>query len=754
MKNKLICQSFRLSLRALASGVVFVAAASGNLRAQAAYDAHVDAGGNLTPVLIASNRSVPYETYTIKLDGDALFSGVYNVTAQSPQSLSIWGAENDGEFVTLSRTGTGASLTGYFNFNTASVTRTFSFYNMIIRTAENDSGSTYDFIYTPVAVKNLTFNFHNVIFHEKINTDLGGGSFFLEAGSSGTINSTGETGLVFSNSTSLAGTSSAGMMIRGTSASNMGVWTLNGDVAFIENSKTNGVGAGALLLAYFTDTTFQEGSEPILFYANSNTTTGSAGAGAIYSDGGSNTARNVLNFENGVTFDANSRKSTGGPGAGAIYTVDYTNASFSGKTVFQNNWADSTTAAGNAGAIYAAASSGFIFNGDTEFTNNWAKKTAASGYSAGAITLINSSASFNKATFTGNNSVGGLYSAGAITMSASTLNIGNDSSFVGNTSSTVGGAIYSIGASTINITGNVVFRGNYQNASFTYDPVSNAPIYTDGSGTNNAIHIRQSAAVSINLNADDGKTIGFYDPLTSDKYAAYVTTIRKTGAGTVEFDVYDSNIRAKTDVMEGAFRLVNGASYGFSGSGTAANNTFTLYSGATLIGGSDSELRGYTINLNGNIIVDKGKLKLLQSNGSNIAFSSSSTLTVSIFDSDNNSMLDFGGKGISGVNKEQIGFNVMFDADYMPSTMVELLDEFIICSNLAPNSTADYWAELFDKYGKTISYKGAEFLLVSTDTEVLLKQITAAPVPEPAQVAVFFGLLALGFSIYLRAYSG
>ncbi|WP_230413190.1 autotransporter-associated beta strand repeat-containing protein [Paraburkholderia antibiotica] len=418
-------------------------------------------------------------------------------------------------------------------------------------------------------LNNVTFNglqgaFGNIFY---MNGTTGSTIMNITAG-------TGTNGVTFSNNVS----SGDGAGVISMYAGNMNFY---GDYTFNSNSTGNYGGAISMyqspgVMTFYGTTAF-----------NGNYSTTYFG-GAIDIWGGAST----LTFNGVTSFTGNyvntSATGSGNPRGGAInigYTSPGTGASvvqFNNTVTFNGNYIVSTGAGGIAygGAISAYGNGAaynyqYIFNAAAIFENNYVVKagTGAGGGYGGAI----------------------YYDA-----SGALVSLTSGTQFLNNYASTSGGAIYlQSGTITLNaLTDNILFQGNRQGATFgtsgNYAPVP-------GTGTPNAIYLGSSG--NLNLNANAGYQIQFYDPISS--IAGSTVTVTKSGNGEVIFygdngatTNYDSTIQANTTVSGGYFTLANGVNYGNTAAGVF---TVTTDSGAgtagTVRGGGGSSLRALTLTV-------------------------------------------------------------------------------------------------------------------------------------------------------------
>ena len=380
-------------------------------------------------------------------------------------------------------------------------------------------------------------------------------------------------------------------------------------VVMSNNSRTGDsggvVGMYSGLLNFYGDYTF-----------NSNSTGNYGGAIAMYQTNG------VMTFNGAAAFNNNFATNYFG-GAVDIWGGSST-LTFNGPTTFTGNRVVSPqTEDGNprGGAINIGYTAPTIagqpalvqFNNNVTFDGNYVVSTGAGGYAyGGAISAYGNGASynyqyiFNNAAIFQNNYVVkagtgvGTGNGGAIYYDASgaLVSLTSGTQFLDNYASTNGGAIYlQSGTISLNaLTNNILFEGNRRGISFgasgTYAPIP-------GTGTPNAIFLGSSG--NLNLNANAGYQIQFYDPISST--AGSTVTVTKSGNGEAIFygdngasTTYDSTIQANTTVNGGYFTLADGVNYGIATSGAFIVTTGTGTQG-TVQGGNNSSLRALTLTV-------------------------------------------------------------------------------------------------------------------------------------------------------------
>ena len=390
-----------------------------------------------------------------------------------------------------------------------------------------------------------------------LTTTTNGGA--ITAGSNSTVNlgASGSTGkLVFSNNEADVN----GGAIYGNNSS---VNLTGGTNSFTSNSAAEQGGAiwGDTVTLYDGENTFK---------LNSTTASSTGRGGAIYGD--------TIELLNGTNVFEENYSNMGGAIYGmTINIVDGTNT-------FEKN------SAGFGGVIFgndpiSSASAVNITGGTNTFSEN--KANTAGGVFA--IDIVNITAGTN--SFTDNETTGtGSLGGGAI-YSGTVSITGGENEFTGNKTAganSLGGAIYASGNATLiakDGTGNgdIMFQGN-----------------TDSTGANAIYMQNNSNNKTLTLAAETGRSILFYDPITSDSTRQNLTidinttgganaaakSANKTG-GTVLFDDHLSDIYGNTTVYGGTMQLTNGATYG----GSNSVGSFTLNDNATLL----SDVKGNTI---------------------------------------------------------------------------------------------------------------------------------------------------------------
>ncbi|WP_256702441.1 autotransporter-associated beta strand repeat-containing protein [Burkholderia sp. SRS-W-2-2016] len=526
---------------------------------------------------------------------------------------------------TYLNTGTNWSATNYqFNlganatWNTVITVNTAAHSTLSLDGAGNTvtRAGSYLIAYNASSIDQNSVTLSNINFGQTANS---GTALFYNTGGARTsnlfLNSVTFNGLqgAFGNIFYMSGTTGSTIM-------NITAGTGANGVTF-SNNVSSGDGAGVISMYagnmnFYGDYTF-----------DSNTTGNYGGAISMYQSPG------VMTFY-GTTAFINNHSTTYFGGAIDIWGGAST-LTFNGVSTFTGNYVNtSATGSGNprGGAInigYTSPGSGASvvqFNAPVTFDGNYIVSTGSGGIAyGGGISAFGNGASynyqyiFNAAAIFENNYVvkagtgsGGGY-GGAIYYDASgaLVSLTSGTQFLNNYASTSGGAIYlQSGTITMSaLTDNILFQGNRQGATFgssgNYAPVI-------GTGTPNAIYLGSSG--SLNLNANAGYQIQFYDPISS--IAGSTVTVTKAGAGEAIFygdngatTTYDSTIQANTTVSGGYFTLANGVNYGNTSGGVF---TVTTNSGAgtagTVRGGGGSSLRGltFTVQSGGTVEVTDG----------------------------------------------------------------------------------------------------------------------------------------------------
>ncbi|WP_081716147.1 autotransporter-associated beta strand repeat-containing protein [Paraburkholderia mimosarum] len=513
--------------------------------------------------------------YNFSIGAAATWRNVIYFNSAAHSTLTLDGGGN-----TVTRAGNNVIIYNGSSVNNNSVTLsnlTFS------QTANSGSAIFYNSggsITSNVLLNNVTFDglagaFGNVFY---MNGTTGSTIMNVTAG-------VGANGVVFSNSTS----SGDGAGVISMYAGNM---TFNGDFTFNSNRTDNYGGAISMyqspgVMTFNGTTAFNNNYAKNYF------------GGAIDIWGGAST----LTFNGPTSFTGNyvvtSATGSGNPRGGAInigYLSPGSDASvvrFNNAVTFNGNYIVSTGSGGSAygGAISAYGNGNaynyqYVFNAPAIFENNYVVKA---GTGAG----------------TGNG--GAIY----YDASGAFVSLASGTQFLGNDASTNGGAIF-LQSGTISLsalTANILFQGNLQGVTFgtsgNYAPVP-------GTGTPNGIYLGSSG--NLNLIANAGYQIQFYDPISS--VVGSTVTVTKSGNGEVVFygdsgatTLYDSAIRANTTVNGGYFTLANSVNYGNTAAGvfTVGTDAGAGTSG-TVRGGSGSNLRAltFTVQSGGTLYVTDG----------------------------------------------------------------------------------------------------------------------------------------------------
>ncbi|NML34290.1 autotransporter domain-containing protein [Paraburkholderia antibiotica] len=527
--------------------------------AQVVIPTGTDIGGYLN-----SGTNWSASAYQFAINSNATWNSAVSMNSAAKSTLSL-----DGNGNAITRGGNQV-----FNLTSAVDGNSITLSNLTLGQTAN---SAYGVFYDNGGTHTSNIYLNNVTFD-----GLQGayGNVFYMSGTTGSTfmnvtAGTGANGAVFSNNVS-TGDGGGVISLYG------GNMTFNGDYTFDSNTTDNYGGAIAMyqntgVLTFNGNTVFNNNSARNYF------------GGAIDIWGGAST----LTFNGDTTFTGNhvvtSSTGAGNPRGGAInigYLSPGSGASvveFNAPVVFDGNYVVSTGAGGSAygGAISAYGNGSsynyqYLFNAAAIFRNNYAIK-AGSGSGAG--------------------NGGAIY----YDSSAALVSLSSGSQFLDNYASTNGGAIYlQSGTVALNaLNDNIVFQGNKQGVQFdsSYAPIA-------GTGTPNAIYLGSSG--TLNLNANAGYQILFYDPVGS--IAGSTVTVNKTGAGEVVFygdngatTNYDSAIQANTSVQGGTFVLADGVNYGSTSGGTFTITTGTDTDGSatagTLVGNDNTSVRAQTLNL-------------------------------------------------------------------------------------------------------------------------------------------------------------
>ncbi|OAM89807.1 autotransporter outer membrane beta-barrel domain-containing protein [Termitidicoccus mucosus] len=360
-----------------------------------------------------------------------------------------------------------------------------------------------------------------------------------------------------------------------------GTLLFQNDVLFLSNTM-NGAQGGALSVRYSASspTTTAKFMRNTTFINNTAYTNG---GGAAFYD-----IRVPVEFAGDVTVAGNQAKNghSGGMAApvGTIlfsgtHNPGATTVLFSSNTAATNaggltavvvdftggllKFTDNTAVSGNAGGINNTGT--LRITGSYAFSNNQAGAAGGAVYSnaSGANITLNGSGSFagNIAGATG----GAIHLNGADTF----LDIRDGALFTNNAAGGDGGAIYAKTGAKLSLTaatGDIVFRDNKAGAALA----GTAGGFVASGGTASAIYFENTG--SLDIHADEGRSVVFDDPLTGSATAA--VTLRKTGDGILSFGTHASDVTLDTTVEAGVMRLTGGAVYGKSGTGS-----FTLNAG-------------------------------------------------------------------------------------------------------------------------------------------------------------------------------
>ncbi len=504
------------------------------------------------------------------INANATWNNVINPSTAAHSTLSING---NGHVVTRA----GNYVVHYDNTSVSGNSITFS--NLTFGQTASSSLAIFDNDATTARTLNIYLN--NATFNGLTGAGYGGSVFLMYPNTAPNNNvvmnvtaGTGANGVVMSNN---SGTGDSGGVVGMYS----GLLNFYGNYTFNSNSTGNYGGAIAM---YQTNGVMTFNGAAAF---NNNFATNYFG-GSVDIWGGSST----LTFNGPTTFTGNRvvspQTGAGNPRGGAI-NIGYTAPTIAGQPALVQ------------------------FNNNVTFDGNYVVSTGAGGYAyGGAISAYGNGASynyqyiFNSAAIFQNNYVvkagtgAGTGNGGAIYYDASgaLVSLTSGTQFLNNYASTNGGAIY-LQSGTISLsalTNNILFEGNRRGVSFgtsgSYAPVP-------GTGTPNAIFLGSSG--NLNLNANAGRQIQFYDPISSA--AGSTVTVTKSGNGEAIFygdngasTNYDSTIQANTTVNGGYFTLVDGVAYGISTSGAFIVTTGTGTQG-TVQGGNNSSLRALTLTV-------------------------------------------------------------------------------------------------------------------------------------------------------------
>ncbi|MGJ7507002.1 autotransporter-associated beta strand repeat-containing protein [Variovorax sp. GT1P44] len=540
-----VSSGFRFALRALAIGLAIHASAS----AQVSIPAGTNIGAYLNTNLSAANNN-------FILAGNSTWNTVVSQSAPHAQ-LTLDGAGNT---ITI------GAIAGPILAPVTNVTPTTA--TISNATFLGTAADTWPVFYHDVAGVTSNLNLNDVRFSGFTGGSGGEGSVMrVINGPTVNITAGGTNGITFSNNTGLGDAGGVIGMYAGT-------LNFNGKVTF-----------------------------------DSNATDNYGGAISMYQAAG------VLNFNGPVSFLNNHANLYYG-GAIDLWGGAST-LTFNGPTTFSGNYVNSTTANTRGGAINVGdlspgtGASIVQFNNSVTFDGNYVTSSALNGNArGGALNAFGSGASYdyrftftapaiftnNYAIKTGGGAGGGGY-GGAIfyDSSAASVSLTSGSQFLNNSASTSGGAIY-LQAGTISLdaaTDNILFQGNRQGVSVS----GGLPVA--GTGTPNAIYVGSSG--NLNLNANAGQQIRFFDPISS--IAGSTVTVTKTGDGEVVFHgdngattQFDSTIQANTTVQGGLFTLADGVNYGNTAGGAFLVNTGSGTAG-TVQGGANSSLRALTLTV-------------------------------------------------------------------------------------------------------------------------------------------------------------
>ncbi|MDR2195920.1 MAG: autotransporter-associated beta strand repeat-containing protein, partial [Gallionellaceae bacterium] len=252
--------------------------------------------------------------------------------------------------------------------------------------------------------------------------------------------------------------------------------------------------------------------------------------------------------------------------------------------------------------------------GSIDISNNKALNGSGGALAGSNGIVINAVTTAGIINISGNTAT---VSGGAITSgSGGALTITGALVAENNIAGSTGGAFYASGNVTLNaIGGDMVFRNNRQNATFT------GGVPDAGSGAANAIYLTGG---SVTLNTASN-TISFFDPIQSQ--GTNNISVTATGGGTVLFDgsLYGvaadrlSAVRGTTTVDANTlFRVQNNAVYGTNVMSVIATNGGTIAGNATIGGNvtigpggilepnAGGNANTSTLTINGNLVLDPG----------------------------------------------------------------------------------------------------------------------------------------------------
>lgn len=371
--------------------------------------------------------------------------------------------------------------------------------------------------------------------------------------------------------------SNYGALYGGTTNTILKLGSTGGTVTVSDNVALNGGGAG------IRGFTIEFDADAVL---SGNISGATAGGGGIYAAG-------LVTFNADATVAGNQATngtSTSGTHGAGIFSSN--TVRFKGDALIENN----VNANGNGAGVRSATN--VIFDGASILRGNAANKTVATAGANGGAVWTGTDLTINGAMNATDNTAAS--NGGALFVTNGNLTVGAGSIFERNHAvAGTGGAIYVAAPTAAKThqfnatTGDILFRDN------------------TGVDGRNAVHfvLTATAAQTINFAADAGRTISFFDPITSTNAA--LATVNKTGDGTLLFDTYTTTLHAATNVAAGTLQVANNATYGSADAGTSV----TVASGATLAGmgtiraetitlGTDSTLRatdGGTLTLAGNV---------------------------------------------------------------------------------------------------------------------------------------------------------
>lgn len=382
--------------------------------------------------------------------------------------------------------------------------------------------------------------------------------------------------------------------------------TFSGNIA---GNATGSYDGGALLLATGSLVLAPEAGATVLFEGNRASRYGGAIYGSdnvfLSGDGGD------IQFLHNVTNGANAN------GGGAIFvnTGKTLYADETSKLVFDGNFAGDTSRSADGGAI-RANNARVVISGSALFEGNQATRNGGAIYFDGGSIMsepmLDLSGNVTFANNHANGSGGAIALAGnaANSLSISTTTPGSTGiQFTGNTAKTNGGAIAIVSAGSSLVldaqVADITFENNRQGVSTNTATIDTEAIRSTGAGgyltatggSLNDIYFSGSDQ-KLSISAAEERTVSLLSGIANADIAGLVTTVIKSGSGTVRLGAV-SDINANTTVQEGDFMLADDATYGRANTGT-----FTVQANAAL--GGSGTLRAETLTLETGAIVRAG----------------------------------------------------------------------------------------------------------------------------------------------------